>query len=318
MAPLFPDFRKLRKRMKRSLNYGTKQPAALNYPLSQLVVDYFDKKCTFDYLEPHTSSMISKCGFADPCTLVVALVYLDRLQVQNKDFFDSTDPASLYVPALVLASKYMHDTDVYDRVSNAEWAESLKMTTEDLNKKEWNLVSKLNWNVAVKNDEFEEYLEKMEKCVARSFVEKNDFMTYNELLHLSSMVPIIDIVKQLIEFISSTSLIYCLTLALMSTTLSTMSEPSTSADVSASEDNNQTFSPVFLPPRVTSKSDLELPTGFNENMWINEEDVEFEKENGTEANLCPFKSARKAIDNFRLALSPYLSCYRQNFEIFIK
>ncbi|CCD64422.1 Protein CNPPD1 [Caenorhabditis elegans] len=319
MAPLFPDFRKMRKRMKRSLNYGTKQPASLNYPLSQLVVDYFDKTSTFDYMEPNTSAMISKCGYADPCTLVVALVYLDRLRVQKKAFFESTDPVSLYVPALVLASKYMHDADTYDRVSNSEWAESLKMTPEDLNAKEWNLVKNLDWNVAVKNDEFENYLDNMEKWVAGSFVEKNGFMTYNELLQLSSMVPIMDIVKQLIEFISSTSLIYCLTLALMSTTLSTVSEPSTSADVTSPKDNNQTFSPVFLSPRTRSHpSTTEFGFEFDENEWTVEEDVEFEKENGTSTDLCPFESARRAIDKFRLALSPYLSCYRQSFEIFIK
>lgn len=107
------------------------------------MVDYFDKTSTFDYMEPNTSAMISKCGYADPCTLVVALVYLDRLRVQKKAFFESTDPVSLYVPALVLASKYMHDADTYDRVSNSEWAESLKMTPEDLNAKEWNLVKNL-------------------------------------------------------------------------------------------------------------------------------------------------------------------------------
>lgn len=107
------------------------------------MVDYFDKKSTFDYLEPETSTMISRCGYADPCTLVVALVYLDRLRVENKEFFESTDPASLYVPALVLASKYLHDADTYDRVSNSEWAESLNMNPEDLNTKEWNLVKML-------------------------------------------------------------------------------------------------------------------------------------------------------------------------------
>ncbi|UMM36290.1 hypothetical protein L5515_008517 [Caenorhabditis briggsae] len=283
MAPLFPDFRKIRKRMKRSLNFGSKQPAALNYPLTQLVVDYFDKKSTFDYLEPHTSAMISKNGFANPCTLVVALVYLDRLRDQNKEYFEATDPVSLYVPALVLASKYIHDTDTYDRVSNSEWAESLKMNFDELNSKEWQLVKKLDWNVAVKNEEFEKYLEKMEKWVAGSFVEKNDFMTYNELLQLSSMIPIIDIVKQLIEFISSTSLIYCLTLALMSATMSTVSEPSTSTDVSVSRDTNRTFSPVFLSPRTPSEPTNDFTFEFSEHKWNIEEDVEFEKENGTEA-----------------------------------
>ncbi|CAI2353224.1 unnamed protein product [Caenorhabditis sp. 36 PRJEB53466] len=313
MAPLFPDFRKIRKRVKRSLNYGSKQPTSLNYPLSQLVVHYFDKKSTFDYLEPDTSALISKCGYADPCTLVVALVYLDRLRVNNKEFFESTDPSSLYIPALVLASKYMHDADTYDRVSNSEWAESLNMSPNDLNTKEWELITKLDWNVSVKNEEFENYLTSMEKWVAKSFIEKNEFTTYNELLQLASIVPIIDIVKQLVEVLSSASLIYCLTLALMSTTLSTVSEPSTSTDV-APKDNNQTFSPVFISSRTVIEPSSDFTFEFDDSRWILEEDVDFEKENATDSAteaLCPFKSARQAIDQFRIVFSPYLSCYRQ-------
>uniref|UniRef100_A0A8R1HWF1 Protein CNPPD1 n=1 Tax=Caenorhabditis japonica TaxID=281687 RepID=A0A8R1HWF1_CAEJA len=307
--------------MKRSLNYGSKQPASVNFPLSQMVVDYFDKKCTFDYLEPETSALISKCGYADPCTLVVALVYLDRLRVQNKEFFETTDPASLYIPALVLASKYMHDADTYDRVSNSEWAESLNMNADELNAKEWELVKKLDWNVSVKNEEFENYLESMEKWVAGSFMQKNDFATYNELLQLSSMIPIIDIVKQLVEFLSTTSLIYCLTLALMSTTLSPVSEPSVSTEVNNQDQNkNQTFSPVFLSSsRTIPTTSFDADFVFDEAQWTVDEDAQFENENMTTgSNFEAFCSFQRAIENFRLALHPYLSCHRQNFEMFVK
>ncbi|CAI5452197.1 unnamed protein product [Caenorhabditis angaria] len=219
MAPLFTDFRKIRKRMKRTLNYGSKQPANLNFPLSELVVEYFDKKCTFDYMEPETSTSISKNGYADPCSLVVALVYLDRLRCQNKNYFESTDPTALYIPALVLASKYLHDADTYDRVSNSEWAESLKINADELNENEWSFVKNLDWNVSVKNEDFEIYLNNMEKWVANSFLKKNDFVTYNELDILSSAVPIYDLIRQLAEIFSSVSLMYCLTLALLSTTI---------------------------------------------------------------------------------------------------
>lgn len=187
----------------------------------------------------------------------------------------------------------------------------------------------------------------MEQWVAGSFVEKNAFTTYNELLQLvrllrhrsllsriilqSSIVPITDLVKQLIEFLSSASLIYCLTLALMSTTLAGLSEPSTStADVSekSAQNQTQTFSPIFLSsrsrnvvPSQPNNDDFGYGFGseFNADQWLNEKDVEFEKENSTDSDaLCPFKTARQAIDSFRLALSPYLSCYRQNFQMLIK
>lgn len=57
MAPLFPDFRKMRKRMKRSLNYGTKQPASLNYPLSRKL----KKKCQNKKVYSLKYKFFSKC-----------------------------------------------------------------------------------------------------------------------------------------------------------------------------------------------------------------------------------------------------------------
>lgn len=35
-------------------------------------------------MKPETSATISGRGYADPCTLVVAMVYLDRIRVKNK------------------------------------------------------------------------------------------------------------------------------------------------------------------------------------------------------------------------------------------
>ncbi|PIO58506.1 hypothetical protein TELCIR_20058, partial [Teladorsagia circumcincta] len=53
-------------------------------PPKELVVDYFNKRSPFDYISPETSASISDRGYADPCTLVVAMVYLDRLRVNDK------------------------------------------------------------------------------------------------------------------------------------------------------------------------------------------------------------------------------------------
>ena len=51
---------------------------------SEMIVDYFNRTSPFDYLQPETSAKISTRGYVDPCTLVVALVYLDRLRDKNK------------------------------------------------------------------------------------------------------------------------------------------------------------------------------------------------------------------------------------------
>ncbi|KAJ1365368.1 hypothetical protein KIN20_025643 [Parelaphostrongylus tenuis] len=208
MAPQFPDFRRVRRRIRRTLGYGAKQPQFINLPLSELVVDYFNKRSPFDYMEPETSASISGCGFADPCTLVVAMVYLDRLRIKNKKWFESSDPTDLYLPALVLASKFLHDSDTYDRASNADWAEAANISNQHLNRLEWEFVQKMNWNVMVGQEEFNRWLSFFEYWVASDFVMKNDFCTYNEMVQLSASIPLLSAVQCLASFLGLLVTVY--------------------------------------------------------------------------------------------------------------
>ncbi|KAK5983497.1 Cyclin N-terminal domain-containing protein [Trichostrongylus colubriformis] len=208
MAPQFPDFKSVRRRIRRTLCYGSKQPRNVNLPLSELVVDYFNKRSPFDSLKPETSASISNRGYADPCTLVVAMVYLDRLRVNDKTWFESSDPTDLYLPALVLASKFLHDSDTYDRASNAEWSEVANISTQHLNLLEWEFVQRLNWNVMVDEVEFNRWLDFFEYWVANDSFKRNGFCTYNELAQLGSALPVLAILQSLISFFSLMTLVY--------------------------------------------------------------------------------------------------------------
>ncbi|KJH43253.1 Cyclin [Dictyocaulus viviparus] len=200
MAPQFSDFRKVRKRIRRTLGYGMRQPYSINLPLSELVVDFFNKRSPFDYLKSETSACISGCGYADPCTLVVAMVYLDRLRLKDKNWFESSDPSDLYLPALVIASKFLHDSDTYDRASNSEWAEAANISNKHLSQLEWDFVRKINWNLMVDDVEFNNWLSFFEFWVANDFVIKNNFCTYNELIQLCATLPLASTLQRLVSF----------------------------------------------------------------------------------------------------------------------
>ncbi|KHJ95565.1 hypothetical protein OESDEN_04490 [Oesophagostomum dentatum] len=208
MAPQFPDFRRVRRRIRRTLCYGAKQPQSINLPLSELVVDFFNKKCPYDYMKPETSASISCRGYADPCTLVVAMVYLDRLRVNDKVWFESSDPTDLYLPALVVASKFLHDSDTFDRASNSDWAEAANISNEHLNQLEWEFVQKMKWDVMVDQAEFERWLSFFEHWVANDFVLKNGFCTYNEILQLSSSLHLMPLLQALISFFGLVTIVY--------------------------------------------------------------------------------------------------------------
>ncbi|VDO18688.1 unnamed protein product [Heligmosomoides polygyrus] len=180
----------------------------VSFDSEELVVDFFNKRSPFDYMKPETSATISGRGYADPCTLVVAMVYLDRIRVKNKNWFESSDPTDLYLPSLVLASKFLHDSDTYDRASNAEWAEAANISSEHLNQLEWEFVQRLNWNVMVDQAEFDSWLRFFEYWVANDFLAKNGFCTYNELVQLSTTFPLASMLQALASFFGLMVFVY--------------------------------------------------------------------------------------------------------------
>ncbi|CAJ0582012.1 unnamed protein product, partial [Mesorhabditis spiculigera] len=185
MAPATIEYRRVRKRIQRTMGYGCRPTKTLSLPLTEFAVDYFDKSSPFAYLKPETSASISRYGYADPCTLIVAMVYLDRLRLREKEFFESSNPADLYLPALILASKFLYDSDMEERAANSDWAACVEMDPETLNELEWDMAQKLDWQCMVKGPEFEKMLVNLERYVAANLLKKHGFCSYNELRLLS-------------------------------------------------------------------------------------------------------------------------------------
>ncbi|KAK6018356.1 Cyclin, partial [Ostertagia ostertagi] len=288
MAPQFPDFRRVRRRIRRTLCYGSKQPQNVNLPLSELVVDYFNKRSPFDYISPETSASISDRGYADPCTLVVAMVYLDRLRVNDKKWFESSDPTDLYLPALVLASKFLHDSDTYDRASNAEWSEAANISTQHLNQLEWEFVQRLNWNVMVEEAEFDRWLGFFEYWVANDFLAKNGFCTYNEIAQLSSGLPLMAMIQSLVSFFSLMTLVYTFSV------VSLFAVPCSLLRTDFGIVENSTGKAAPVPPLHSSQAvGILINLGDNQHTYWNENAVDVERINA-ETSICDSNSSALA------------------------
>ncbi|EPB78637.1 hypothetical protein ANCCEY_02275 [Ancylostoma ceylanicum] len=221
-------------------------------------------------MRPETSASISGRGYADPCTLVVAMVYLDRLRVNDKAWFESSDPTDLYLPALVVASKFLHDSDTFDRASNADWAEAANISSQHLNQLEWEFVQKMNWDVMVDQAEFDRWLSFFEYWVANDFVTKNGFCTYNELVQLSSSFSLSSLLQAIASFFGLMTLVYTFSI------VSLFAIPCTFSFTETSVSENTTVRTV---PAVTSPcedrewSRMSFPTEYD---FIEELDVDYD------------------------------------------
>lgn len=176
-------FSVLKKRLKRRLYYGFKtQLDRLSFPLTELAISYFDKNAPFDSLDWTFATSLSREACVNPSTLVVALLYLERVRGADRNYFQNSDPANLYTTALLLANKYLFDQGEDDYIYNDEWAASASLPLSSVNKSELRLLQSLNWNLKVTADQFEAMLEQMETKVAlqQSSTRRNGF-TYSDL-----------------------------------------------------------------------------------------------------------------------------------------
>ncbi|VDD96540.1 unnamed protein product [Enterobius vermicularis] len=184
MAPKSGAFRHLQRRMRRTLNYGTRRMQNLPFSLSgNSQVAFFYCLLPFYY-------GARKYGCVDACTFLVAMVYVDRVRIADKAYFECSDPNDIYLPALVIASKFLHDGGLEEFVYNDEWAASASTSLNRVNELELKILDILSWDVSVSGKDFERVLYEAEAWVARNALLKQGFLTYNEAAILSSRISL--------------------------------------------------------------------------------------------------------------------------------
>ncbi|GMR56817.1 hypothetical protein PMAYCL1PPCAC_27012, partial [Pristionchus mayeri] len=259
-APQLPNYKRIKQRIRRSLNFGGKAPRSLHLPLTEMMVEYFNQASPFDYLKPETSASISSCGFADTCTLVVAMCYLERLRQREKEAFEAANPTEMYLPALVLASKYLHDSDQEERVADSDWADMAGVSKKELAEKEWAFVKAIDWDVRVDEAEFERRLAIIESWVASDFLSKFSFLTYNEATTLATAnsEKLRSSLRFLLSALSLSLMIYSAAIAsLLTMPLVALHQPSTSYANTTLPDHRRHA--ALITPEEWIESDVIVP-----------------------------------------------------------
>ena len=97
---------------------------------------------------------MTRTACVGPSSLVLALLYLDRLRKRNPDYLTSISSADLFLVSMMVASKFLHDDGEEDEVFNDEWAQSGGMDTKETNNLEINCISAIDKQIFVKKEEF--------------------------------------------------------------------------------------------------------------------------------------------------------------------
>merc|ERR1711971_63810 len=191
---VFPEHTAAETRYTRSLYYGalpaTDRPSL---PLTRLAVGQFTSSGLdalgqkLGRLDMARAADISRQACAGPNSLVLALLYLERLRRRNPDYLTTVSSADLFLVSLMVASKFLHDDGEEDEVFNDEWASSGGIDTKELNRLEVKFLAAMDWRIFVDDAEFQTTVCRLEADIAiREVTARDGDATYSDLTVLGS------------------------------------------------------------------------------------------------------------------------------------
>lgn len=200
---IFTDHLKLNERFKKTLYYG-KLPATEcpSLPLSDVALELFTKTVPnggLDVLDMHYAASVSRKACISPCSLILAIMYLDQLRHKNPEYLQNVASCDLFLISMLVASKFLYDNGEDDEVFNTEWACSANIDVKDLNSMEREFLAALNWEVFVKPSEFFNLVREVECKIALKEMSKRGWFTYTDISVLSHNSVSVEIITILVD-----------------------------------------------------------------------------------------------------------------------
>ncbi|XP_050077775.1 protein CNPPD1 [Anopheles maculipalpis] len=191
-------------RIKKTLYYGSSKVRCtkISRPLADYAADVFS--------ETHRGHSLSRLNFATvgnlsvtPCSLILAMIYLDRLNATDPTFVRRITPSELFIVSMMVSTKFYcgYDEDVY----LSAWAEYGNMTPDQMKALELEFLDAMNWNAYVSKRDFFEKLKSVEKVLAKRQGLTRGWLTYTELINF---LPSFAMAKQLIHYSTVLALSY--------------------------------------------------------------------------------------------------------------
>lgn len=181
-------------RIKKTLYYG-KLPITERFslPVTELAAELFSEVKngkSLERLDLDEAAAMTRNACVSPCSLVLALLYLDRLKTCNPDYLQRVAPSELFLVSMMVASKFLHDEGEIDEVFNDEWAASAGISVKEINRFERDFLQAIQWEVFVSERAFWTRLSKMERDIALKEGRRRGWFSYTELENLMNTVDL--------------------------------------------------------------------------------------------------------------------------------
>lgn len=172
--------------------------------LLELVCGYFDRNTSLNSLDLDFATRVSYDSCLDPCSLVVALIFIERLRTKNPNVFHRLSPNDLYLSSIIIATKFLNDCGLEEYVWNDEWAGVARTSIRRINQLELKFLDGLvscevrcraltvrlfqQWNIMITPDEFDDAVTAIERGVALHSSSSSGFLSYTDINALVTQI----------------------------------------------------------------------------------------------------------------------------------
>uniref|UniRef100_A0A8D0HRM2 Protein CNPPD1 n=1 Tax=Sphenodon punctatus TaxID=8508 RepID=A0A8D0HRM2_SPHPU len=194
---LFPQFlprhQQLSERVRKRLYYGWDKDCALenlSSPVADIAVELLQRAAPSPIrrLQKKYVSHVSREACISPCSMMLALVYIERLRHCNPDYLQQISSSDLFLISMMVASKYLYDEGEEEEVFNDEWGAAGRVDVQTMNTLEMNFLSAIDWRLYTDPRELLEVLSWLEGRVAEKQGALRGWFTYTDLCVLMEQV----------------------------------------------------------------------------------------------------------------------------------
>uniref|UniRef100_T1IFL6 Protein CNPPD1 n=1 Tax=Rhodnius prolixus TaxID=13249 RepID=T1IFL6_RHOPR len=175
-------------RIRKTLYYGNlPSTERLSLPVTELAAELYSEVKTrqsVQRLRLEEASKINRNACISPCTLVLAIIYLEQLKSSNYCYVDKISPSDLFIVSLMIATKFLNDSGEEDDILNSEWASSVGLSLPEVNRLEREFLAAINWEVFVEKTNFWKRLRLLEREIALKEGIKRGWFSYTDLENL--------------------------------------------------------------------------------------------------------------------------------------